>query len=371
MKTKAAVLREPGGDWEVAELELDPPKDREVQIRMVSAGLCHSDEHVRSGGSTVRCPIVGGHEGGGVVEAVGPGVTRVEEGDHIVFSYIPSCGHCRWCVTGYTALCDLGATITVGHMLDGTYRFHDGSEDVGALCLIGTFAERTVVPETSVVKISKEYPLDVAGLVSCGVPTGFGSATKMAGTVPGDTVVVFGTGGVGMNAVQGAAAAGADNVIAVDPVDFKRSVAPDFGATHVAADAEAAIALAKELTNGVGADSAVVTIGVVEAPHVQAAFEAIRKQGTLVLTGTSGSTAGNTVQLHGSTLTLWQKRVQGTIFGGLNPHADIPRLLEVYKKGGLKLDELVTSRYKLEDINEGYHDLHEGKNLRGIIDFSL
>ena len=207
-------------------------------------------------------PIVGGHEGAGVVEEVGEGVTRLKVGDHIVCSFLPVCGHCRWCSTGRSNLCDLGATILDGCLLDGTYRFHtsDG-EDVGGMCMLGTFSEYATVSELSSVKVDDDLPLDKVALIGCGVPTGWGSAVHAAQVEPGDTILIYGIGGIGINSVQGAALAGARNVVAVDPVAFKREQAEQLGATHSFATAGEAALLIHGLTRGVMADKAIITAG--------------------------------------------------------------------------------------------------------------
>jgi len=249
MKTRAAVLRDVGKDWEVIELELDPPKAGEVLVRFAASGMCHSDDHLRTGDIPVRYPIVGGHEGAGVVEDTGPGVTRVEPGDHVVCSFLPVCGHCRFCAQGMTNLCDLGALLVENSLPDGTFRFHADGEDFGQMCLLGTFSERAVISEYSCVRIDDDLPLEAAALVGCGVPTGWGTAVHAGGVRPGDTTIVYGVGGVGINAVQGAANAGARNVIAVDPVESKRAVAARLGATHTAPDAATAARIAIEVTN--------------------------------------------------------------------------------------------------------------------------
>jgi NDMA-dependent alcohol dehydrogenase len=366
MKTKAAILRAPHTDWEVAELELDPPRDNEVLIRFVAAGLCHSDEHLRTGDLPGRYPIIGGHEGAGVIEEVGPGVTRVKKGDHVVCSFIPSCGRCRFCSTGQQNLCDLGATILEGKMTDGTFRCHLDGEDLGGFCMVGSFSQWAVLSEFSCVPVDRDLPLETAVLVGCGVPTGWGSAVYAAGVRPGETVVIYGIGGIGINAVQGARHAGARNVVAVDPIAFKREKAEELGATHSAASAEEAQELVTNLTLGVGADNAIVTVGVVKEDVVESAFNAVRKGGTVTVTGL-GNLMEKTIHLNGAMLTLFQKRVQGTLFGSANPIYDIKKMLDLYRTGDIKLDELVTKNYRLEDINEGYQDLLDGRNIRGVI----
>jgi NDMA-dependent alcohol dehydrogenase len=366
MKTRAAVLRDLGKDWEVTELELDPPKDGEVLIRFVAAGLCHSDDHLRTGDIPVRYPIVGGHEGAGIVEETGAGVSRVKPGDHVVCSFLPVCGHCRFCARGQTNLCDLGALLFDNCLPDGTFRFHGGGEDFGQMCLLGTFSQRAVVSEHSCVKIDDDLPLETAALVGCGVPTGWGTAVNAGGVRPGDTTVIYGIGGVGINAVQGAVFAGASNVIAVDPLARKTEAAASLGATHTAANAEEAQEIITEVTRGVGADQALVTVGVVTEEVIAAAFAAIRKRGTVVITGIAGP-GKNTIQLPSFELTVMEKRIQGALFGGGNPFDEIPRMLELYRAGRLKLDELVTTRYRLEDVNQGYRDLLDGRNVRGLL----
>ncbi len=332
MKTRAAVLRDMGKDWEITELELDPPKDGEVLIRFVAAGLCHSDDHLRTGDIPVRYPIVGGHEGAGIVEETGAGVSRVKPGDHVVCSFLPVCGHCRFCARGQTNLCDLGALLFDNCLPDGTFRFHGDGEDFGQMCLLGTFSQRAVVSEHSCVKIDDDLPLETAALVGCGVPTGWGTAVNAGGVRPGDTTVIYGIGGVGINAVQGAVFAGARNVVAVDPLASKREAAASLGATHTAANAEEAQEIVTELTRGVGADQALVTVGVVTEDVITAAFAAIRKRGTVVITGIAGP-GKNTIQLPSFELTVMEKRIQGALFGGGNPFDEIPRMLELYRAG--------------------------------------
>jgi S-(hydroxymethyl)glutathione dehydrogenase/alcohol dehydrogenase len=366
MKTKAAVLRGVGQDWEVTEVELDPPKANEVLIRFVAAGLCHSDEHLRTGDMPSRYPIIGGHEGAGIVEEVGPGTTRVKPGDHVVCSFIPSCGHCRFCSTGQQNLCDLGASLLEGCLPDGTFRFHDNGEDVAAMCMLGTFSQYAVISEYSCVAVEPDLPLETAVLVGCGVPTGWGSAVYAAGVRPGETVVIYGIGGIGINAVQGARHAGARNIIAVDPVPSKREKAEELGATHSAASAAEAQQVVTQVTNGVGADNAIVTVGVVKEDVVEAAFDAVRKGGTVTVTGL-GNLTDKTIHVSGTILTLFQKRIQGTLFGSANPMHDIKKMLDLYRTGDIKLDELITTTYSLDEINQGYQDLLDGKNIRGVI----
>jgi S-(hydroxymethyl)glutathione dehydrogenase/alcohol dehydrogenase len=232
--------------------------------------------------------------------------------------------------------------------------------------MLGTFAERSVISQHSVVKVDDWLPLETAVLVGCGVPTGWGSANYTGGVRAGDICVVYGIGGIGINAVQGAAHAGAKYVIAVDPIEFKRDQALLFGATHTCANAEEAAAKIAELSWGQGADQALVTVGVVDEDVVGHAFNAIGKGGTVVVTGLA-DVMKQTVHVSGGILTLFEKTIKGSLFGSSNPQYDIVRLLRLYDAGKLKLDELITKRYRLEEINEGYQDLRDGKNIRGVI----
>lgn len=367
MKTQAAVLYEAGKPFEIEELEVVAPEGSEVLVRYDYAGLCHSDLHMVKGHLPFRAPMVFGHEAAGEILEVGNNVTRLKPGDHFVASFFPVCGVCRYCVTGNSRLCDMGENGLEGFLPGGKFPFRDSKGgDVGAMMSIGTFSQYATVHENSVIKIDNDLPLDKAALVGCGVPTGWGSAVNEANVRPGDTVVVYGIGGLGINAIQGAVYAGAKNLIAVDPVEFKRDSAKNFGATHTAADAEEAQKIISEVTNGTGADSAIITINELTSKSVSDATQAIWKGGTVVVVS-MGEYGANTVELSGVHLALWSKRVHGGLYGGCNPMYDIPKLLGLYKSGHLKLDELITNTYSLEQVNKGYEDLEAGKNLRGII----
>jgi NDMA-dependent alcohol dehydrogenase len=304
-----------------------------------------------------------------VVVEVGEGVTAVKPGDHVAMSFIPACGSCRWCVTGHSNICDAGAHLNDKEMTtDGTVRRHLGDEALLAMMQLGTFSEYVVASERSVVQIDDSIPFHAAALVSCGATTGWGSATVSAGTESGDTVVVIGVGGVGMSAVQGARAAGARQVVAVDPVESKRVDAPSFGATHTSPSAAEAIELVREITHGVMADRVVITAGVVHTDLIPVALMLTRKGGTCVLTGVV-PLAEFSVPMILTDMIYSNNELKGTLYGGMNPRADIPRLLSIYQSGGLKLDEMVSRRYRLDQINDAISDLRDGRNIRGIIDF--
>jgi S-(hydroxymethyl)glutathione dehydrogenase/alcohol dehydrogenase len=369
MKCRAALLMEQPGTWEVTEVTLDDPGPFEVLVRLVASGLCHSDDHVAKGDGRIgHFPYCGGHEGAGVVEAVGPGVRGLDVGDHIVTSFIPGCGRCRFCGRGQQNLCATGALLMQGSQLDGSFRMHHEGRDVARSSLIGAFAEMSVMPEWSCIRIPEDVPLRSAALLGCGVPTGWGSAVNAAGVTGGDVVIVMGAGGIGVNAVQGAAHAGATRVIAVDPVPFKRETALRLGATDACTSMEEATDLARSLTDGQGADSAIVTVGVLSGEHIGQAFESIRKGGTVVVTAVAPM-ALESIPVSPFLLAMFQKRLQGCLYGMMSPSSDVPRLLSMYEQGQLKLDELVTRTYTLDEINLGYEDMHAGRNIRGLIEF--
>ncbi len=369
MQARAAVLWGLNEEWKVSDVELDDPEPSEVLVRMAAAGLCHSDEHIVTGDIPMALPGVGGHEGAGVVEKVGDRVTSVQPGDHVVMSFIPSCGKCLPCASGHQNLCDLGQYLMLGTPIaNGVHRMRVQGQGLAPMSLVGCFASHQVLHEASVIKIDPEIPLDKAALVSCGVATGFGSAVNTARVTPGDVVVVVGVGGIGANAVQGAKMAGARWIVAVDPVEMKREAAKKFGATHTAKDVFEAYSLVNDLTQGQMAKSAIITTGVAHGDLLGSVVSLVGKGGTVVVTAI-GPFSQAQVTLSLFELTLWQKEVRGSLFGGGNPRADIPKILTLYKEGGLLLDELITKTYALDEINQGYQDMRDGKNVRGVLVF--
>ena len=379
MKSRAAVMHGLGQSWQIEEIDIDAPKAGELIVQWKAAGMCHSDEHLTTGdmvppqemldaaGMGSFFPIVGGHEGAGIVAEVGPGVTTVQAGDHVSASFIPSCGRCRYCSTGRQNLCDAGAgAMMTGMITDGTSRHFLAGEPIKLMAKLGTFSQYAAVAEASVIKVDDDLPLDVVALVSCGVATGWGSATTRADVRPGDTVVVVGIGGIGINAVQGASMAGAKRVIAVDPVEFKREKAMEFGATHTFASMEEAFPAVTELTWGQMADKVIMTPGVLHGELMQLGTALAGKGGTIVVTAIAPITqTESSVNLF--ELAMYNKEIKGTIFGSLNPRVDIPKLLGLYRDGQLKLDELITQRYTLDQINDGYEAMRQGTNIRGVI----
>lgn len=371
MKTKGALIWEFNQPWSVEEIEIGDPRKDEVKIQMEAAGMCRSDHHLVTGDIPMAgFPVLGGHEGAGIVTEVGPGVDDFAPGDHVVLAFIPSCGKCPSCQAGMRNLCDLGAGLLAGESVtDGSFRIQARGQNVYPMTLLGTFSPYMVVHRSSVVKIDPSVPFEVACLVGCGVTTGYGSAVRTADVRPGDDVAIVGLGGVGMAALQGAVSAGARYVFAVEPVEWKRDQALKFGATHVYPDINAALMGIAEVTYGLMAQKVIITVGKLDGADVDSYLTITAKGGTCVLTAI-GSLVDTQVTLNLAMLTLLQKNIQGTIFGGGNPHYDIPKLLSMYKAGKLNLDFMVTTAYKLEQINDGYQDMLNGKNIRGVIRYT-
>jgi S-(hydroxymethyl)glutathione dehydrogenase / alcohol dehydrogenase len=371
MKTKGAVLWEFHQPWSVEEIEIGDPVCDEVKIQMEASGMCHSDHHLVTGDMPMLgFPVLGGHEGAGIVTEVGPGVQDLAPGDHVVLSFIPCCGRCPSCRAGMSNLCDLGANLLAGLAIsDGTHRVHARGQGAYTMTLLGTFSPYVVVHKTSVVKIDPEIPFEVACLVGCGVTTGYGSATRSADVRPGDDVTVIGVGGVGMAALQGALSAGARRVFVVEPVEWKRKAALKFGATQTYPDIASAMGGIAEATHGLMSQKVIVTVGQAQGEDVDDYLAVTAKGGTCVVTAV-GNMFSSETKLNLAMLTLLQKNLQGTIFGGCNPQHDIPLLLSMYQAGRLNLDDMITRQYTLEQINEGYQDMLSGRNIRGIIRYT-
>ncbi|HEX3545592.1 MAG TPA: NDMA-dependent alcohol dehydrogenase [Mycobacterium sp.] len=370
MKTKGALLWELNSPFKVDEIDLGDPVADEVQIRMHAAGMCHSDYHLTTGATPIGLPALGGHEGAGVVTKVGKNATGIEEGDHVILAFIPACGECPPCLKGYRSLCDRGAMLLGGKAIaDGTSRVHAGPHEVSPMNLLGTFAPYMTVHKDSVVKIDKDIPFETAAIMGCAVPTGFGSATNVADVQPGETVVIVGVGGIGMSALQGAVISGARHVIAIDPNEWKREQATKFGATHVYASMAEAIAPMIDLTYGLMADKTIIAVGEMRGEYIEEAMIMTAKTGTCVVTG-MGSMTDVDVKLNLFLFTMLQKTLKGNIFGGGSSHIETPKLVGLYRSGLLKIDEMITNTYKLESINDGYQDMLDGKNIRGVVTFT-
>ncbi|MGV9633168.1 NDMA-dependent alcohol dehydrogenase [Nocardia rhamnosiphila] len=371
MKTKGALLWGTDRPWSVEEIEIGSPRPGEVAIRMEAAGLCRSDHHLRTGDIAMSgFPILGGHEGAGVVVGLGEGVEDLAVGDHVATSFVPSCGACEPCRAGLCNLCDLGAGLLGGRAVsDGTFRVRAGGTEVRPMSLVGTFAPYAVVHRASVVAIDPSIPFEVACLVGCGVTTGYGSAVHTARIRPGEDVAVIGLGAVGAAALQGAVLSGAGRIFVVEPVEWKRKQAEKCGASDVFADIGDATGRIADATDGRMCHKVIVALGRSADHDLGAWLRLTAKGGTCVLTATGGAVATD-FALDLSLSELLQKNVRGSLFGGGNPHQDIREVLALYKLGDLDLDDVVTGTYRLEQINEGFRELREHPEMRGIIRFT-
>ena len=364
---KAAVMYQVGAPLSVEEVDLLDPGPGEVLVRMVGAGVCHSDWSVLQGRIPIPVPAVLGHEGAGVVERVGAGVTAVAPGDKVIISWRPHCGRCFYCVTGRPTLCDAATRARFqGTLFDGTTRFKKNGRPVHHMAMAATFAEYTVIPETGAIRIRPDAPLEKVAVVGCAVITGVGAVTTTANVEVGATVAIFGCGGVGLSAVQGAVLCGASKIIAVDVLDSKLELAGQLGATHlVNAGREDPVARVRQLTGGAGVDYAFEVIG---NPEVMArAFEATRRGGTLVVVGVADREAK--LALSPFDLVLQEKRVLGSLYGSLRPPVDIPRLVDLALEGRIKLEPLITRQVGLPEINEAFGRLVRGEAVRSIVTF--
>ena len=364
---RAAVLREIGQPLEVTDLDLDDPKAGEIEVTIVASGICHSDLSVQRGVVGIPLPVVLGHEGAGIVTRVGPDVTSVFEGDHVVLSWVPSCGHCRWCRRGEAYLCASGQQAAdAGRMLDGTTRLRHGDTDVHQMSALGTFAERVVVPVQSAVRIPATVPLELAALVGCGVLTGLGAATRTASIREGDVIAVFGCGGVGLNVLQGARLANAERIVAVDMSPAKLELAARFGATDTvhAGEVDSVDAL-KELTGGVGVDVSFEVIGL--QATIQQALRSTRRGGQTILVGMPDREA--ILPMRALATVYGARTIRGCWYGSSLPQVDVPRILDLHDRGEIELRALISGEIHLDGINGGLDDLASGTATRSVIRF--
>jgi S-(hydroxymethyl)glutathione dehydrogenase/alcohol dehydrogenase len=359
---KAAVCRSFGEPLSVEAVTLADPGPGEVLVKLKACAICHSDILFAEGGWGGDLPAVYGHEAAGIVEAVGDGVTRLQPGDHAVVTLIRSCGHCHYCGQGKHTACETDFPLDRETPLHGQA---DGEALIHGL-RTGGFADYVTVEASQAVAIPKDVPLDSASLLACGVITGFGAVTNTAGLRTGETAAIIGCGGVGLNAVQGAALSGASAVIALDPVPEKRAAAETFGAT-AAVDpmAEDAVAQVLALTDGRGVDYAFVTVGV--KPAIDQALQLIGKTGAVVLVGMPPS--GVMADIDPGSLAAYSQRILGSKMGEARVAVDIPTLVTHYRAGRLKLDELISNRYPLSQINEAIAEVRQGRVLRNVITF--
>jgi S-(hydroxymethyl)glutathione dehydrogenase/alcohol dehydrogenase len=359
---KAAVLYEYGAPLVIEELELDPPREGELLVRMAASGVCHSDLHTARGIHPTAVPTVLGHEGAGVVEEVGPGVTHVEPGDHVMLTWLPYCGRCRQCRRGRPNRCEEVAWYDTT-LADGTCRLHKDGRRIHHYNT-SSFAERSVVPAQTAIPVDPDLPLTELALMGCAVMTGVGAALNTAGVRPGDTAVVVGCGGVGLNVVQGCAIGGATTIIAVDIVQSKLELARELGATHaVDAGVEDPIESVRDLTGG-GADYAFEALG--SPQTIELALQLTGRGGQAILVGMAPPDAR--IPVDALTLTVEERAVRGCWYGSCVPLRDFPILVDLYRSGRLRLDPLIT-RCSLEDVNEAFRQIEAGSTARSVIVF--
>ncbi len=367
MKTRAAVMYEHDQPVVVEELELDEPKASEVLVRTAASGVCHSDLSVVTGAIYYNAAVALGHEGAGIIERVGDDVTEFRPGDHVILSFVTYCGSCRMCQMEKVCLCER-YDVPRGFQLDGTYRLRNSSGDgILQMARVATMSEYMVVPQQNLVKIDEHYGLEKAALVGCGVTTGVGAVLNTAKVEPGSSVAVIGTGGVGLNAIQGAVLAQAERIIAVDIAERKLNFAKNFGATDVVnASTCDPVEAVRELTAGLGVDYAFEVIG--NPKTILQAYNMVRAAGTAVIVGMAHHASD--VSIPAQHLVSTERRLIGSFYGSCQPKVDMPKLLNLYTEGKLKLDELITRHYRLEQINEAFADMEAGENARGVILFN-
>ena len=363
---KAAVLYERGTPFKLEEVRLDPPKKHEVLVKIAAAGVCRSDYHILKDESSHPVPAVLGHEGSGIVEAIGEDVTMVKPGDHVILSFVPNCGHCFQCETGNAQLCDTHGA-TPGTMFDGTTRiFNEDGKPLLSMGKVACFAEYAVVPDAGCIPIASDIPLDVAALIGFCVPTGVGAATHKAKVEPGSTVAVLGCGGVGLNAVQGARLSNASKIIAIDIFDHKLEFTYKFGATHtINAKAENPVEKVMEITEGRGVDYAIEAYG--SAETVENAFNMVRKGGKIVVVGLAPK--WDRASIDPQALTRNERSFIGSYYGSVKPRQDMPKMVSMYLEGKLDIEGLIQRRYSLDQINDAFVDLENGEDGRGVILF--
>ena len=370
MQTNAAVAYEAGKPLEIETVNLDGPKAGEVLVEIKATGICHTDEFTLSGADPEGLfPAILGHEGAGVVVDVGEGVTSVRKGDHVIPLYTPECRQCEYCTSGKTNLCQaIRETQGQGIMPDGTSRFSIGDKRLFHYMGTSTFANHTVVPEIAVAKIREDAPFDKVCYIGCGVTTGIGAVINTAKVQPGDNVVVFGLGGIGLNVVQGARIAGADMIVGVDINPARESLAGKFGMTHFVNLNEVEgdlVAYLVALTGG-GADFSFECVGNVDL--MRAALECCHKGwGESIIIGVAG--AGQEISTRPFQLVtgrVWR----GTAFGGAKGRTDVPKIVDWYMDGKINIDDLITHKMPLNKINEAFDLMHAGKSIRSVVEFA-
>ncbi|MFV0297225.1 MAG: Zn-dependent alcohol dehydrogenase [Hyphomicrobiaceae bacterium] len=365
MKTRAAVLTEVNKPLQIMELEQEEPKTGEVRVKVKAAGVCMSDYHIMIGDWPLPLPMVLGHEAAGEIEEVGPGVTGLKKGDHVIFSFRSNCGHCPYCAKGRTVLCTGFNDTSRWVMHDGTSRVKLNGEPVNVMARIGTFTEYSVCPADQVVKVRDDLPWTHAAIIGCSVATGVGAAIRHAKVEPGSSVLVVGCGGVGLNVIQGARLAGAKTIIACDLLDNKLQMATNFGATHIVnGKRENVIERVKEIT-GLGVDYAFDAIGT--EPTVLQIVDALAPAGHAVIVGIPAFSTRAPIAPH--LMVYGEQMLSGTYYGSVRPAFDFGNLADLYMERKLNLDDLISRTYKFDEINEGFKIMAQGQVARGVILF--
>jgi len=366
MKTKAAIVYKFNEPVIVEEIEVRTPRDSELMIKIAASGICHSDYSVMNGTIPHDLPEVLGHEGAGTVVEIGPNTEGYQVGDRVMLPFVSSCGTCSRCRSGHPTLCEVHFSGKRGKLIDGTFRFHKGDQDIYQFSRIGTLSEYTVVHTNSVVPLPDGYTFENAALLGCGVTTGVSAVTRTAQVPAGSIVAVIGCGGVGLNVIQGARLAGASKIIAVDQITSKLDQAKQFGATDFVNSKDVdAVEEVKNLTNGNGVQFAFEAIGL--PVTIEMAYNMLGVGGNAVIIGITGFR--DTITLPAVFLPIWEKKITGSFFGSCLPSEDMPYLLGLYKQKKLMLDELVSKYYELEEINQAFSDMEEGENIRGMVLF--
>lgn len=365
---RAAVFVGPNAPLEIRELQIsDQPGPNEVLVKLAASGVCHSDLHALDGDWDTPAPLVLGHEGAGVVIAVGSEVTELIPDDHVILSWTPSCQKCEFCVSGNPVLCQLANETAYQHVFfDGKPRLSDGDTDVKSFLAVGSFGEYAMVPASAAIRIRKDAPLAQAALVGCAVTTGIGAVTNTAGVEPGSTVLVVGCGGVGLNVVQGARLAGAKQIIVADVSEDKLALGRTFGATHLVNSREVdLLETVRELTGGRGVDYAFEAIGLPFT--IEACYEAVRRGGTAVVVGQVAD--GVKISIDPFVMSDQEKKLIGSNYGSSRQSIDFPKILDLYMEGRVDLDSMVTDRITLDQVNEAFDEMRQGRGIRSVIEY--
>lgn len=368
MKTKAAVLYKVNSAFEIEELDLEGPGEGEILVELKFTGICRTDEHAVEGTTVTPMPVVLGHEGAGIVREIGPRVTSVKEGDHVITVWMPSCGKCEPCRKGLGHLCVRGAGLFAGGMLDGTPKFRKKGKNIYHYLYLSAFSQFIVIPEESAVVIDKDVRMDRVCLLGCAATTGFGAVTRTAKVEAGAAAAIFGLGGIGAGALNGLKQSGAEKIIVVEPRQWKEEIARKMGATHfINPENEDPVKKILELTYGRGVDYAFECWG--DANVEAQCYDSICNKGKAVYIGAVPETV-HSIPIHNFSIINTEKVIMGSLYGSCVPQVEVPKFVSLYKQGKFDLDSMVTKTFPLESINEGFKALRKGEVIRGVIDFT-